>query len=383
MKKNILILLCAAIAFSCSSDKKARINGVYMGVEGKSVYLEMLTTTGREVVDSTVTSKKGNFKFKVNIPTSTPTFFNVKCENGVIPLIVSPKETVELNSIGNFARGYSVSGSNSSSLMKDFNDMLETCITGLDSLSNIYADLGEDEQRQNEIIREYSSRYYQFKRDHIRFIVTNASNMASVYALYQRLPSDQVLFNGEGDLLYYQMVADSIGAYYPDSPHLIALLDEIAQSESIMDVARRFNESAKEGLNYPDLRIKDIYGDERVLSLEAKGKVMLIDFWTMSDNHAAVLNAELKELYAEQSKNGFEIYQISLDTNKSAWVLSVQNQKLPWINVNDFLGQRSSSVSLYNITSVPSNFLIDKDGNIVAKNIYGDELEAKVRSLLK
>ncbi|MBR3930973.1 MAG: homoserine O-succinyltransferase, partial [Tidjanibacter sp.] len=92
---------------------------------------------------------------------------------------------------------------------------------------------------------------------------------------------------------------------------------------------------------------------------------------------------ELKKVYEKHNPAGFEIYQVSVDTSKPVWVEVVQRQRLPWITVCDFQGAASNAVKLYGVRSVPQNFLFDAEGNIVARNIFGDKLAAKVAELMK
>lgn len=381
MKKNILYLLLAALSFSCSSDKQAKINGSFLGHKEQSVYLELISTSGRSIIDSTLTNTKGDFRFKVDLPTSTPTFYNVKIDNASIPLIISPREKVALRSLGSIDKNYSVSGSLSSELIKEFNTMMNSSIKQLDSLSNIYSSLEENHSQREVVMSEYSKIYFQFKRDHIKFIISNANDMSAVYALYQRLPSDEILFNGDSDIIYLRTVADSIELRYPTSPHLRALREDIAKHEKVQELTKLIDQ-AKE-VNFPDLRITNMYGEIVALSDIAQDKVVLIDFWTATKRQAAVINAELKDTYAEFSSKGFEIYQVSLDTDKALWVSAVQDQKLPWISVCNFQGSNSSAISLYGIKSLPSNVLLDKQGNIVGRDLYDENLYKQLKSMLK
>ena len=93
------------------------------------------------------------------------------------------------------------------------------------------------------------------------------------------------------------------------------------------------------------------------------------------------LNADLKEIYARYADKGFEVYQVAIDTSKPLWITSVQEQQLPWASVTDLRGRASSSLALYNVQQLPANFLIDRDGSIVAKNLYGKSLESKLAEL--
>ena len=91
----------------------------------------------------------------------------------------------------------------------------------------------------------------------------------------------------------------------------------------------------------------------------------------------------LKEIYRKYADApvGFEVYQVAIDTSKPLWITAVQEQQLPWVSVSDLRGRGSASLGLYNVQKLPTNFLIDKDGVIVARDIYGKELEKKLDEL--
>ncbi len=135
---------------------------------------------------------------------------------------------------------------------------------------------------------------------------------------------------------------------------------------------------------YPDLDLTDIYGKKVRLSSLA-GKVVLLDFWSAELGNSNTLNAELKETYAKYAgaPTPFEVYQVALDTSKPAWISAVQEQQLPWISVSDLRGRASTALGLYNVQRIPSNYLIDKQGAIVARDIYGKSLDEKLAALTK
>ena len=115
----------------------------------------------------------------------------------------------------------------------------------------------------------------------------------------------------------------------------------------------------------------------------AENKATLVYFWKSDLKDAAVQNAELKTIYNEYKKLGFEIYQIALDTSKPSWVAAVQNQQLPWINLCDFRGAACPAYIAYNITSLPATFLIDADGDLVGKDLFGSALVNKLNQMLQ
>ena len=111
----------------------------------------------------------------------------------------------------------------------------------------------------------------------------------------------------------------------------------------------------------------------------------MLDFWSAEAGNSNTLNAELKEIYERYSTapTPLEVYQVSLDTSKAAWINAVQEQQLPWVSVSDLRGRASTVVGLYNVQRLPANFLIDKEGTIVAKDIYGKSLEEQLERLTK
>ena len=121
----------------------------------------------------------------------------------------------------------------------------------------------------------------------------------------------------------------------------------------------------------------------RLSSLE--GKVILVDFWSAELGNGNARNAELKELYRKYERAGapFEIYQVAIDTSKPLWITAVQEQQLPWVSVSDLQGGASPTLKLYNVQRLPTSFLISREGEIVARDLDGEELARKIEELLQ
>ena len=387
MKKLLLLSATALVAFSCGQKNKAHISGTFSGISKDTIYLEMLTTKGRTVVDSTVTNQQGNYRFTVSTPVAAPTFYNIVYKQSSIPVIVSPGEKVKVNSLCDLGRNYTVEGSDDSKLLKEFNTMYSNGVRSLDSLANLYSETRptpDNDARRTALLREYTQRYVKIKREHIAFIVKNASSMAAVYALYQRLPNDEALFNANDDRVYYRMVADSLADKYPASPHVIALLRDVKTQDDAAALAQQVSRQQAEtaGLNHPEITLQDMFGKDHKLS-ELKNKAILLTFWSVTDPKGPAMNNEMTELYKEFSGKGFDIYQVSLDSDKASWILAVQAQKLPWTNVIDPNGFTGLPAMSYNVAATPVNFLIDRRGNITGRNLQGAALRTRVAELTR
>ena len=90
----------------------------------------------------------------------------------------------------------------------------------------------------------------------------------------------------------------------------------------------------------------------------------------------------VKAVYKDYKDKGFEVFGVSLDTDKAAWENAIKQNELNWIHVCSLKGGRGSEAITYNVTGIPCTFLLDKDGRIIAKNLRGEALREKISSLL-
>lgn len=377
---GIIPVAAAALFISACSNDNVKLSGRFAGHADNMIYLEKVMPGNQTVVDSTRLDKKGNFRLGIEIPEGEPTLFNLRYSNDVIPLLLSAGEHVKINSICGVSHNYTVEGSDESARIRELKILLTDGGQKIDSLyQQIIATTGDD---QLKAYTEYVSETNRVKREHLAFIISKPGLLSSLYALYQRLPNEPYLFNRENDILYYRMVADSIGKYYPESPYVVSLRKEVDAADNSAALLRLISAKMEMGGDgHPDLYLPDMYGNNQSLSA-LYGKVVLVDFWMSTNADGRLNNGEMRKLYEQVNDRGFEIYQVSLDTQKALWVSAVQNQKLPWITVCDFKGQACPAVNLYNIRSIPTNFLIDRTGNIVGRDLYGDKLVAEVNKLL-
>lgn len=376
MKRYIsyaIAVAAAAFAFSSCSRSGARISGRFIGSDERTVYLEQVTLFAQTLADSTSLDKEGAYRFNITGLGDSPALYNIIYNGERIPLFISRGDRLTVGAVGSVIRNYTVEGSEESSLLREF---YRNYVEGMRTLDKLATSLPESGEARQKALADYRSEYIRIKQEQLRFIVEHKDRMAAVYALYQRIPGEQNLFNGDGDIVYYKTVADAVEERYPDSPYVSALRNEIARWEAGINIAQQIVE-----MRYPDIELPDMYGSKvRLSSLD--GKVILLDFWSAELGNSNALNAELKKIYEDYSEKGFEIYQVSVDTSKPVWISVVQEQSLPWISVCDFKGNASPAVGIYNVQKVPSNFLFDREGNIVGKDLYGSNLEKELAKLI-
>jgi thiol-disulfide isomerase/thioredoxin len=198
-----------------------------------------------------------------------------------------------------------------------------------------------------------------------------------IYALYQRLPGERYRSNENSDIVDYRSVLEAVEPIYPTSPFVRRLKKDVERMEASIALLQ-----SVEVCSYPELKGSDMFGKEQSLSSFA-GNVILVDFWSAEMGNNNILNAELKELYKRYEAKGFRVYQVSADTSKAIWITAVQEQALPWVSVCDFGGANSPMLRAYNVKKLPSNYLIDRNGNIVAKDLYGEALKRELAKIFK
>lgn len=382
MKKILVIMMAAGFAWACGSEKDVTIEGEFAACTNQTVRLESVTTAGTAVIDSVKTDSKGKFSLEIELPDGEATFYNLRCGNRIVPLIVSEGERVKISSLPGLIDGYTVEGSTESALVREVKNILGFGIAKLDSLALLHSTTTAKDLQQT-IAVEYTKEYQNIKRKQIEFVVKNSGTLAAIYALNQRLPGDVVLFGGDRDIVYFRMVAEAVEKNYPTSPYLSSLKATIEAYDSAIALNEKIDEAMKAPASFPEIELPDIYGNPQSLTQIQEGKVVLLDFWSVADESALFRHADYKELYNRYHDKGFEIYQVSVDTYRPDWVDAVQRQQLPWISVCDFKGVSSPAVMLYGVVAVPCSYLLDREGNIVAINAYGDNLKKELKQLFK
>lgn len=137
------------------------------------------------------------------------------------------------------------------------------------------------------------------------------------------------------------------------------------------------------GAMAPELEFPDPEGKMRKLS-DLRGKVVLIDFWASWCGPCRRENPNVTRIYSEYHDKGFEIFSVSLDSDAASWKRAIESDKLVWPNhVSDLKKWSSQAAAIYGVRSIPSTFLLDKEGRIVQRDLRGADLERAVKQLVE
>lgn len=135
----------------------------------------------------------------------------------------------------------------------------------------------------------------------------------------------------------------------------------------------------KPGDKAPEVSLPDLNGKIQKLS-DLKGKIVLVDFWASWCAPCRRSNRELKPLYLKYKEKGFEIFGISLDQESGAWKDAVKTDGIMWKQVTEAGGWNAPVALKWNIEQLPSSFLVDKNGIVIAINPSKDEIEKQLKN---
>ena len=354
-----------------------KISGRLVGADARQVYIEQLSAGGKApLIDSVSLDDAGNYRFELKNVPSTPSLYTISYNGESVPVLIEGGDRLTINSAGSFARNYTVEGNEESSLLREFNLAYVEGAEKLNDIAAAYARNGQSEEELKRLAKAYSDEY-------LRISVRSSHSSSNTRRRSRRsmrfrsaCPAIATSSTGRATPSTTARWPMRSKQRYPQSPYLASLHAEISRLDALQNLSATVSEAG-----FPDLEIADMYGKKvRLSSLE--GNVVLIDFWSPSLGNSNALNADLKQLYEKCHDSGFEVYQVAVETSKPMWINTVQEQSLPWISVCDLRGEASPALTIYNVRKLPANYLIDRKGDIVAKDLYGTSLEQQLEKLL-
>lgn len=381
MVKNIfLILFSIAFLISCSNSDNFHINGTITNSQNSMVYLDKLGINETTPFDSSAIDSKGNFELSGSV--SYPTFFLLRLNNQkFITLLVDSLDEITFSAdYLNFTREYKVTGSKGSKQVQQLSRHLRSTNNKIDSLQSLIrmsADAQDYPKLKDQWIKEIQKTFSDQQEYSKKFINDNPFSMASVLAIYQKFNNGNYIVQ---DIQTLKVAASALNSMYPKSVHAQSLYHDTEKLVNNIRKKKLTDFIDQYGTTSPEIELPNTEGKDVKLS-SLKGKVILVQFWSVADKNSRVLNEVLAANYQKFKNKGFEIYQVSIDTNKEAWLKAIKEDHMTWINVGDMEGS-VDAVHNFNIHSVPSNYLIDRSGSIVARNLKGPEIYSKLSEIL-
>jgi len=274
-------------------------------------------------------------------------------------LVLNPGDNVEINADGGDSEGlFEVKNSRDTDLLNEYLALDQQLSMQMGAQRQKYMeaeDKNAAEQAYNTFIQEAIS--------NIKSFIEKADN--SIVTVF---PASQL--NMDDDLDYIEVLANKLYESYPNEGMVATLKKKV---DAVKNTAI--------GKMAPDISLNNLEGEKISLS-SLRGKYVLIDFWASWCGPCRQENPNVVRMYNKYKDKGFEIFGVSLDRDESAWQRAIEKDGLTWVHVSDLSFWNSEVVPLYNIEGIPMTVLLDKEGKIIAKNLRGPSLEAKLEEVL-
>lgn len=385
MNRYITISLLLPLLLTGCRDKTAQISGILENPLSKQyIFLQELSSNKLLSIDSAIISENGSFDFKWNV--NIPSFYLLKInQNNFLTMLVEPGEKIKMTSdYDSLNYPIAVIGSKGTSLMADFNRQILETRNKISKLSELHdknlgrADFANVVDSLDNLANNFLNELNSYAK---KYIEDNITSLVSLFAVYSQVAPGVYVINPENDFRYFLKVDSSLTINYPDYGPVTDFHNQVKEMTAYYENKKVASEGSGDKSEAPEIALPSPEGDTIRLS-STRGSYVLLDFWASWCAPCRMENPNLVRAYSMYHNRGFQIFQVSLDKTKEAWIKGIQDDKLDkWIHVSDVKYWQSSVVQLYSIQSIPSNFLLDKDGKILAKNLRGDALQKKLASI--
>lgn len=363
----LFTLLIGSVFASCKKGDIFIVEGNINSAEGDTLYLEHRGLAGIVLLDSAVLKENGAFKFKESAP-QNPEFYQLRIGSHAVTLAVDSAETLRVSADANDLYGsFAVENSYSNDQLKRVDELRMQTAQEISSLEKQHAAREIDDMA---FLNQLDSALTGYKKVISNLILGNTSSAAAYYAVFQKI-NDYLIFDpyNKQDYAMFGAVATSWNRYYPGTErttHLYNFTVNALQTRRREEQQAQLLESipveTESGL--PDISLPGINGENVALS-SLKGKVVLLDFVVYGADFSPKHNIDLNSLYRRYGSQNFEIYQVSFDSDEHFWKTSAAN--LPWVTVRDPRSVNTPLLSTYNVREIPTGFLIDREGDVVAR----------------
>jgi peroxiredoxin len=381
MKKYLLWAAAGLLLAGCAGEKEKgefKIEGHLSNLPLGTVVLEELTLDNVKTVDSS-NVKDASGKFTLKGMVAEQGLYRIRFNNGKFILLALDAGDMKVNGDMDKLEDLKISGSEATSELQQFmNDISKQSVAltadmrKLDSLHGSAPDSVFQPQ-----VAAFQKKEKDFEEGFFIMADKTKNPANAVFAISQ-------VSKGEAILEHKQVIAN-LTKRFPKNMLVKSMTDKIAELQKNQgggDAGSEEPTAVKVGQVAPDFTLPDPSG--KMISLSSfRGKYVLVDFWASWCGPCRQENPNVVKAYQQFKGKNFTILGVSLDKTKDKWQEAIKADGLAWNHVSDLKFWESAVVPLYGINAIPTNFLLDPQGKIIAANLRGQALEEKLKEVLK
>ena len=391
-RMNKLFLFFMGVFFvtliSCNSEKQSEgfvVKGKITNGAGKTVYLDELSASKPVSIDSAVIADDGTYK--LGGTTSFENFYMLRLgDRNFVYVAADSVDVITVNGdYDDFHNTYTVEGSTSSKTIKDVDAHLNEAYNKLNELSKEIQE-AKGQENYDSVEAAAQAKYMEIlkvENEYLKSVIDkDPSSLGAFWALNQQLGQGNFVVNHSADFDYFEKVDKAMLEKNKNSSIAKQFHTQILQLKQQLDAEKQANANTAAGVEAIDIDLPTPQGINVKLS-DLRGKYVLLDFWASWCRPCRAENPNVLANYKKYKDKGFTVYQVSLDKNKADWEKGIKMDGLgAWTHVSDLKYWDCAPAKEYNVRSIPANFLIDPEGKIIATNLRGPALGAKLSELL-
>jgi thiol-disulfide isomerase/thioredoxin len=383
MKRILMLLAVITVIISCNKagENEYIISGTVKGIaDGKTVVLEKQDEMGQFIPMDTVKVKDGKFMMKGSAKEPEIMLIQVEAIQGKVPFVLENGD-IDIIVDKDSLQKSKFSGTFNNDVFSKFNDDLTKFQKELQKklmafqTTNMAKMKAAQEAKDTIVINKLMKEYQGMQKEGMEFYVKFAEGNPK--ALLSALIVDSMLNDPTVDVARAKKIFTSFSPElknYKPGKSIQTKLNKIGKPVTVAAAANVGNVA-------PDFTAPNPEGKSISLK-QSLGKVTIVDFWASWCKPCRAENPNVVALYAKYHAKGLNILSVSLDKEASAWKAAIAKDKLTWNHVSNLKEFEDPIALQYGINAIPTIFVLDAKGVIIAKDIRGEELNAKIASLL-
>ncbi len=361
------ILVSATLTlFSCggtdATGEKVVITGNLQNVPQGVVVLSQYTDSRPKVLDTLEIKSNGDFSFEFD-SISAPTFYELNLYGQRVVKLALFTEDVDVKFNFSDPTSLQIEGSKDSKEMLKLEKLMEEYQVKVNQLNERYYEAMS--KNDAPVIQQIQVDAMTLESQQVVSVKEMIESMGNSFASLAAIG----LLNPQNDFPFIDALVTELNDNYPGSPAILQMKQQLDELRALAV-----------GQEAPDIVLPDPSGKSTKLS-DLRGKYVLIDFWAAWCKPCRQENPNVVRLYTQYNSKGFEVFGVSLDRSREDWIKAIADDRLNWTQVSDLLYFNSAAAELYQIQAIPATYLIDPDGKIIAKDLRGPSLEAKLAEL--
>ena len=373
--KKLFVIALAAFAVACQDNNKESNEPTFKGSisnveDSTAIYLSQLGNTGQPQAIDTVMVKDG--KFEIDLPKvdfETLNILTLEGGRGNV-IFINENEPITATVYKDSLRSSKVEGGKSNELFNDY-------VSEIMSLRKEMQKMVEQYQANNPNLRQNPALMQEIQQKQKELQENNTGK-------FQKMISEN-----PQSLVSALILSDMMNGKSLSTNKFKELFENLDEEVKNSEIGKQLNETIQKatatavGSKAPEFSAPTPEGEQLALK-DALGKITIVDFWASWCKPCRIENPNVVKLYNEYHDKGLNIIGVSLDKNgqKDKWLKAIEDDGLTWQHVSNLQYWQGPVAQLYNVRSIPATFILDENGVIIAKDLRGEALRAKVSEML-